>query len=491
MIKKCLLSGFQTTYVNEIVAQCDFLEILGCIYIDEKKAPPTLKLALNRNDLRAGKIVENNLELHYDTDIVEKTAPFLINALTLFDRYDVNHSINTAERLRIIYLNVAFWLEKIKHENIEIVLSREIPHFPHEYCLYIAARLSNTEMLMFDYVEHLKRTLCVKSIENRYIKVKKSNESTLEKSKELLALLRSSYDKVIDNSKVPTISKFQKKWSLLSWAKYIIRDFLSVAKHKFSRSPVSILLSTEQYRNKEKPFHFLVRYYFFLLRFKVFYYEIFYRKLTKDFNIDTYKDKKIIVFYGNYQPERTTNPDGGTYFDILNVLKLMQCTLPNNYKILYKEHPHTFSPPYKDLFRGVLFRSKEYYDEIVSLGIDLVPIDYNTYNLITKSDYSASINGTVLIESVVNKTPAIMFGNMWIESLPNIYKVKNAQELHSILTTERGSLEYDENQIIDVFATIYDESIEHLNLLVDFRSFNSVKDEITKLLHYVKDKIEK
>ena len=85
--------------------------------------------------------------------------------------------------------------------------------------------------------------------------------------------------------------------------------------------------------------------------------------------------------------------------------------MPDNYKLLYKEHPHTFSPPYKDLFRGVLFRNKEYYETISKMDIDFIPIEYNNIELFDISNFTVSLNGTVLIESIVHKVDSIIFGN--------------------------------------------------------------------------------
>ncbi|KAB7889777.1 hypothetical protein [Poseidonibacter ostreae] len=486
-MKNSLLSGFQISYINEIIKQCDFLTVKSAIYIEDGENRPDLELLFDRNELRAGNVIEDKLYFHYDSDVVLKVQPYLLNALTLFDRYDVNNSISSTERLRIIYLNVAFWIDYINQEKIELILSREIPHFPHEYCLYIASKVLGVKILMFDYVEHLKRTLCIESIEDRFIASKDVLQDLILKSEKLLRVLKSSYDEVLQNSKVPTISTFKTKWSFVSWCKYFTRDILSVLKYRFSRSPISILLDKKQYLLREKPFHYKVRFFFHKLRYKVFLYELFYISKSKSFNIDNFKDNKLVVFYANYQPERTTNPDGGVYFDILNVLSLLKNLLPNEYKIIYKEHPHTFSPPYKDLFRGALFRSKEYYQKIIDMGVELVPTSFNTYKLIELSDFSASINGTVLIESIVNKTNAIMFGNGWIESLPGVYKIKNRQDLINLLNQEQVS-EINEKDVVKKFADVYSDSIEHLNLLKDWRSFNTIHFEVEQLLKYVKDK---
>ncbi len=80
-----------------------------------------------------------------------------------------------------------------------------------------------------------------------------------------------------------------------------------------------------------------------------------------------------------------------------------------------------------------------------------------------------------------------MFGNGWIESLPGVYKIKNRQDLINLLNQEQVS-EINEKDVVKKFADVYSDSIEHLNLLKDWRSFNTINYEVEQLLNYVKDK---
>lgn len=489
-MKNTILTGFQKTYINEFKKKCGFLKIVGCIYInDNNKNLDNLDFSFDRDELRAGNVIKHDYRINYDNKIIGETHPYLVNALTLFDRYDVNGVIPTSDRLGIIYTNVSFWLDLIKNYNVEVVVSREIPHFVHEYCLYIACNISKVNILMFDYVEHLVRTLCINNIEERGISFNSSNHEDVKKSTDLLNILRSSHEEAIKNSEVPKISSFWKKWSVSSWLNYFLRDILSIIKYSLKKSPISILLTKKQYLRKERANHFLVRLFFFKLRFKVFSLELLYRKLTRLFSLDKYKDKKLIVFFANYQPERTTNPDGGYFFDTLNVIKLISNSLPSDYKLLYKEHPHTFSPPYKDLYRGALFRNKDFYTTIEKLDVDMVPTSFDTYKLMRMSELTISINGTVLIESVVNGTPGIIFGNSWIESLPGITKINSANSLKEYFNVIEQNKNISDSDIVNIFCNVYGSSIPYINLLNNIRSFNSMEKEISELLKYIENKV--
>ena len=44
----------------------------------------------------------------------------------------------------------------------------------------------------------------------------------------------------------------------------------------------------------------------------------------------------------NYQPERTTMPDAGHYYDFIRLIDVISAALPTGWNILFKEHPHVF-----------------------------------------------------------------------------------------------------------------------------------------------------
>lgn len=490
-MKKTIISGFQKSYINEIVRQNRLFDIAVCVYVDDDKSElPEFSLAIDRNELHSGKCIENTGTAHYDEYIIKATAPYITNAVTLFDRYDVHNNIAADERMRVFYTNVAFWMNTIKDNKVELLISREIAHFPYEYALYVACKISNISILMFDFLEHLKRTLCISSIENRLLEIASAPESSKKAAKETVSILKGSYDKVINNSYAPKMNTFTKKWSPISWIKYISRDIMSLLKNGiFADSPISILLSKKQYENHARPAHFSVRWYFFKLRITTYIYEKYYNRLSKGFDDSIFDKKKVIVFYANYQPERTTNPDGGYFFDILNAVKLIKSSLPDDYALVYKEHPHIFSPPYKDLFRGASFRSKRFYDQIKNLGIELVPLQKTSYATMHKSALTATINGTIVLESVANGKPAVMLGNFWIESLPGVTKIKSSDELREYLTKKHDNIRITEEEVTDALAFFHAASSEYMNLLNNSRSVRSMEDEVAMMLEHIKDKI--
>lgn len=487
---KTILNGFQKSYISEIVKQNDFLEIIGCIYIEEKvEFNSKFDFFFERNALRRGEYINFN-SIAYDDKIVKQTSKYIFNALTLFDRYDVNQNITTNQRLDIIYKSVVFWINKIQDNSIELIVSREIPHFAHEYCIYIAAKITNTKILMFDYAEHFKRTLCISSIENRLVPNINSSRENIIKSNKLLINLRKSHTEVSQNSEAPKMSCFFSKWQPFKWLHYIAYDILSLLKHgPLSYSVISILLTKNNNITKKAPIHISVRFYFFILRFKVIYLDFLYSKYSNDFNLSSIPEKKSIIYFANYQPERTTNPDGGSFSDMYNAVMLIKNGLPDDWKLIYKEHPHTFSPPFKNLFRGVLYRKASFYKQLKKEGVILAPTQEDSFELMKHSSAVCSINGTILFEAVANGKNAIILGNFFTESLEGVHKITSSKELYEFINSGNIDRPIDENKLIKNMSSVFENSVEYLNLLNNIRSFNTVKYEVSILMPYIKRNI--
>lgn len=112
------------------------------------------------------------------------------------------------------------------------------------------------------------------------------------------------------------------------------------------------------------------------------------------------------VLFLHYQPERTTVPDGGLFGAQLNALVTLRASLPRNIRLLVKEHPSTFR------YRcDPLARDPDFYQKVSSIeGVDWIDISTDNFELIDKAFVTATITGTVALESLVRGTPSIMFG---------------------------------------------------------------------------------
>lgn len=115
---------------------------------------------------------------------------------------------------------------------------------------------------------------------------------------------------------------------------------------------------------------------------------------------------KYVVFYLHLQPERTTLPEGYGFTQQYKALTILNEVLPNDWKVIVKEHPATF---YR--YCNPSGRWPQFYREIAALDkVQFVPLETDTYILMSKCKCVATIAGTVCREALMMGKPALLFG---------------------------------------------------------------------------------
>lgn len=125
-------------------------------------------------------------------------------------------------------------------------------------------------------------------------------------------------------------------------------------------------------------------------------------------NKDLGKISCYVLFALHFEPECTTNPMGGNYYEQkLAIMKIASC-LPDNCGIILKEHPYfkkerenlSFyrDPAFFD-FSNPIYPPVCYYDEASSLD-SLLP---NAFAAIT-------LGGSILLDSFMNRVPVVIMG---------------------------------------------------------------------------------
>ncbi|WP_422073072.1 hypothetical protein [Tranquillimonas rosea] len=132
----------------------------------------------------------------------------------------------------------------------------------------------------------------------------------------------------------------------------------------------------------------------------------------------------------HYEPERTTNPDGGVFHDQIRALSVLRALLPDDIGIVVKEHPSQLSAA----MRGFLGRSPGFYRVIRQIeGLHISPNETPSTALITNARATAAITGTAVIESACLGRPGLIFGHPWFEGCPNVHRVGQGTDLGAIL----------------------------------------------------------
>ena len=125
-------------------------------------------------------------------------------------------------------------------------------------------------------------------------------------------------------------------------------------------------------------------------------------------------DHPFIYYALSFEPERTTNPDGGEFHDQAIALAKLRELVPKGVQIIVKEHPTQF---YR-IERGTRGRSPIFYNLLNNIdGITLVGDDIDSLELIRKSVFVSSISGTVGDRL---SWKDVDFGDAWYAGCPNI-----------------------------------------------------------------------
>ena len=124
-------------------------------------------------------------------------------------------------------------------------------------------------------------------------------------------------------------------------------------------------------------------------------------------------DSPFIYFAMQLQPEMTTATLGGVFSDQLLALECLARKLPPGWRILVKENPKQTA-----FMRGRLFWKR--FDGIPN--VVLVPMHSDTFTLTAKSQFVATITGTVGWEAIKSGKPALVFGLAWYRDLPGVYE---------------------------------------------------------------------
>lgn len=140
---------------------------------------------------------------------------------------------------------------------------------------------------------------------------------------------------------------------------------------------------------------------------------------------------QYVYFPLHFEPERTTNPDGGRFHDHFVVLVALRSILPTNVDILVKEHPSQFFYANK----GSRGRSPLFYDLVKNIkGVRFVGTEGDSIDFIRKSVFVATITGSVGLEAALMGKKCLTFGQTWYEGCPNTINWKDGITYEDIVS---------------------------------------------------------
>lgn len=156
-------------------------------------------------------------------------------------------------------------------------------------------------------------------------------------------------------------------------------------------------------------------------KYQKYLYNSNYNKLFKD---KIREDEKFVYFPIHLQPEMTTSTLGGIYNDQILVIEKIRKIIPDDWYIYIKENP----------LQTYQWRDKYFFLRLKGFeNIRFMSKETNTYELINKSQFVATITGTAGFEAISGGKPALTFGRAWYRCLPGVTVYNDKVQLSDIM----------------------------------------------------------
>jgi len=157
--------------------------------------------------------------------------------------------------------------------------------------------------------------------------------------------------------------------------------------------------------------------------------------------IDTYDPHDKFVFYAlHFEPEASIL-NRTTLSNQLFIIQILSENLPDGWKLFVKEHPHQFRSSFYESY-AVLRRSFKhnrsewFYSGICSFkNTYLINYDIKSEKLITDASAVATINGTVILESIAKNKPILIFGgdSTIFSKVNDVFDIRSASDVKEAL----------------------------------------------------------
>lgn len=142
-----------------------------------------------------------------------------------------------------------------------------------------------------------------------------------------------------------------------------------------------------------------------------------YESLAERIDLTAEGTPPFVYFPMPFEPERTSLPDGGDYYDAMEALCALRAYLPPDVHIFVKEHPSQFSR----MLAGHKGRSQLSYRVIANLpNVHLVDLSVPSPSLVEHSQFVAAISGTAALEAALVGNKGVVFGRPWFSRLPGV-----------------------------------------------------------------------
>lgn len=455
--------GYQSGIIRKLDEQVHFARCLMTNkQHDDMDVYDTERVELVDYDICANCRYEEAYDLNdcaaLSRELMEKMAPYepmalkMLMRITEFDIFDF-------EEAKTLYLkHLRFWNHMLTTRGINCVVLTGVPHHVHDYVIHCLALVKNIPMCIMTPMSIPYRLFTGTNLSDLWKKTTEAYRAMPEGDVELPPDIEHYYQAVqyqnigMDDGLVHG-GKFKKphhKFHKKHMLSYIAPK--AVAHRVWSRTKHGLKLALKEhepalyaeFRRRNKEDLRLVR---MTRRKKRTMRDLrYYNRIAQE---PDYK-KPFVAYFLHMQPEATTMPQAGVFVEqYLAVQILAEALRGSGINLYVKEH---FVQPY---------RSRDFYKTLKDIrGVQLIKSTVDSKTLLKRCLASSTCTGTIIIESVMNGKPALVFGDGGTEYGPGMYKIDSVQTCKkAIEEIRKPGFSVDRAAVRRYFKAFADQSV--------------------------------
>lgn len=454
-------------------------------FMNAMKAIPAKKYA------GCGSVLDENILHQYS---VEESI-----ALKMMDRLDYGGAFDYAERVRHYHRLLSYWLYVIDDLQPDIVIFSESPHMVFDYVLYGICKKKKIMTFMFEhfpangwlfpihtfedgvpqirkcYIHILKevangRAMCLSEKTEAYFnKLSGSHRDAAPYYVQELMYGKQKYLNLLKEKLFHPQKYFRYVFllyktlsvSLLASFKWMF-DFL------FANAPLNYLKQKNKTLETSNMSGLQWRIHKLMASVKKYTLKNYYIR-----NLKTVDLSNPYVFVPlQYQPEKTSSPDGGVFADQFLFIDMLRKVIPEDWHIYIKENPGQFWR-----WHGERSRKKWWYSDLLAMSnVSFIPLEASTFDLIDNAKVVATIRGTAGWESVVRGVPVIIFGTTWYRDCEGVFYTPTKDMLKDAIKTIQSNNYSIDTEKVRLFLVALEKSAYHGCLIPKFAHYLGISD---------------
>lgn len=444
------------------------LDFHSLLFLDSKLQMPNIEghvKLLSTHDFTQINLV--GIERSRSPVVNSEIEPKVIWALEIFlemlKRQDSHKNSTYEQRREIFSIQISFWTEYLKQNQINCVFFSTCPHEVIDFSLYLVAKALEIEVIILQDNHVLGRKIAVDHIFAPWNSIIGNN--IIENKKVSIEEIRQILERAknLENPAWVFNSDDRKSFSLKNLKAIMVSlgaglnlaFMLSILvmifwiSHFVGKSNQSILNFISKYTYRCRNYISMLTYLYENTRLK---------QIRSDFLIRDLPKVKFVTLFLNYNPEMMLNPLGYPFNRDMNVISKVRSLIPSDCSLLVREHPSQYSPGY-----GYLGRNLNFYSAVSSFpNTFVIGSDFPLSKILDSSAIVFTLNGTVGWQAAARGVKVGIMGNAWFEGIPNSMRIYQETTSEDVMKWSENSLTLTADSLEEFLIAVFENSFQYI-----------------------------